>query len=101
MERPSLAPWSWLTHCTHWPKGNEVPADSLGRIASSRGGQLALKLQLAISWTRRLPWKDDSSMTTTVTRKNRVTIPAEGGRKLGIKPGWKLDWRPVRRQTER
>jgi AbrB family looped-hinge helix DNA binding protein len=33
-------------------------------------------------------------MTTTVTRKNTVTIPAEMGRKLGIKPGCRLEWQP-------
>lgn len=35
------------------------------------------------------------SMITTVTQKNMVTIPAEVGRKMGIRPGWKLDWEPV------
>lgn len=34
-------------------------------------------------------------MITTVTQKNMVTIPAEVGRKMGIRPGWKLDWEPV------
>lgn len=34
-------------------------------------------------------------MITTVTQKNMATIPAEVGRKLGIKPGWKLDWQPM------
>jgi len=33
-------------------------------------------------------------MVTTITQKNRVTIPAEVRRKLGIKPGWRLDWQP-------
>lgn len=42
----------------------------------------------------------DFSMITTVTRKNMVTIPAEVGRKLGIKPGWKLDWQPVEGREE-
>ena len=32
-------------------------------------------------------------MTTTVTGKNMVTIPAEIARDLGIRPGWRLDWR--------
>ncbi len=31
-------------------------------------------------------------MRTTVTTKNRVTIPAELCRKLGITPGCRLDW---------
>src|SRR3982750_1579688 len=31
-------------------------------------------------------------MVTTVTQKNMVAIPAEIGRKFGIKPGWRLDW---------
>jgi AbrB family looped-hinge helix DNA binding protein len=44
--------------------------------------------------------EDDFSMTTTVTRKNMVTIPAEVGRKLGIKPGWKLDWQPIEGKEE-
>jgi AbrB family looped-hinge helix DNA binding protein len=39
-------------------------------------------------------------MVTTVTRKNMVTIPAEVGRKLGIKPGWKLDLQPVEGREE-
>jgi bifunctional DNA-binding transcriptional regulator/antitoxin component of YhaV-PrlF toxin-antitoxin module len=29
-----------------------------------------------------------------------VTIPAEVGRKLGIKPGWKLDWQPIEGKEE-
>ena len=43
---------------------------------------------------------DDFSMITTVTQKNMVTIPAEVGRKLGIRPGWKLDWQPVEGREE-
>ena len=39
-------------------------------------------------------------MITTVTQKNMVTIPAEVGRKLGIKPGWRLDWQPVEGRDE-
>jgi AbrB family looped-hinge helix DNA binding protein len=39
-------------------------------------------------------------MVTTVTQKNMVTIPAEVGRKLGIKPGWRLDWQPVEGREE-
>ncbi|HEY2290136.1 MAG TPA: AbrB/MazE/SpoVT family DNA-binding domain-containing protein [Thermoanaerobaculia bacterium] len=39
-------------------------------------------------------------MITTVTQKNMVTIPAEVGRKLGIRPGWKLDWQPVEGRDE-
>ncbi len=34
------------------------------------------------------------SMITTVTTKNMISIPAEVTRKMGIKPGWKLDWEP-------
>lgn len=34
-------------------------------------------------------------MTTTVTQKNMVTIPAEVARKMGIKPGCRLDWQAV------
>ena len=44
--------------------------------------------------------EDDHSMITTVTQKNMVTIPAEVGRRLGIKPGWKLDWQPVEGKDE-
>jgi AbrB family looped-hinge helix DNA binding protein len=44
--------------------------------------------------------EDGLSMITTVTQKNRITIPAEVGRKLGIKPGWKLDWQPVEGREE-
>ena len=39
-------------------------------------------------------------MITTVKRKNMSTIPAEVGRKLGIKPGWRLDWKPVEGKDE-
>ena len=39
-------------------------------------------------------------MITTVTQKNTVTIPAEVARKLGIKPGYKLDWQPVEGKDE-
>jgi AbrB family looped-hinge helix DNA binding protein len=39
-------------------------------------------------------------MVTTVTQKNMVTIPAEVGRKFGIKPGWRLDWQPVEGREE-
>jgi len=41
-----------------------------------------------------------SSMITTITRKNMVTIPAEIGRRLGIKPGYRLDWQPVEGKEE-
>jgi AbrB family looped-hinge helix DNA binding protein len=44
--------------------------------------------------------EDHLSMITTVTQKNMVTIPAEVGRKLGIKPGWKLDWQPLEGREE-
>lgn len=36
-----------------------------------------------------------SPMITTVTQKNMVTIPAEVGRRYGIRPGYRLDWQPV------
>jgi AbrB family looped-hinge helix DNA binding protein len=39
-------------------------------------------------------------MITTVTQKNMVTIPAEIGRRLGIKPGYRLDWQPVEGKEE-
>lgn len=39
-------------------------------------------------------------MVTTVTQKNMVTIPTDVGRKLGIKPGSKLDWQPVEGRDE-
>ena len=32
-------------------------------------------------------------METTVTTKNMVSIPQALARILGIRPGWKLDWR--------
>jgi len=31
-------------------------------------------------------------MTTTLTGKNQVTVPAEIARKMGLEPGSKLDW---------
>jgi bifunctional DNA-binding transcriptional regulator/antitoxin component of YhaV-PrlF toxin-antitoxin module len=43
---------------------------------------------------------EDLPMITTVTQKNMVTIQAEVGRKLGIRPGWKLDWQPVEGRDE-
>jgi len=39
-------------------------------------------------------------MVTTVTQENMVTIPTDVGRKLGIKPGSKLDWQPVEGKDE-
>lgn len=39
-------------------------------------------------------------MITTVTQKNMVTIPAEVGRRFGIRPGWRLDWQPVEGRDE-
>ena len=39
-------------------------------------------------------------MQTTVTRNNRVTIPAELGRQFAITPGCKLAWDPVAGSTE-
>lgn len=39
-------------------------------------------------------------MITRVTQKNTVMIPAEVGQKLGIKPGWRLDWQPVEGREE-
>ncbi|HSS47791.1 MAG TPA: AbrB/MazE/SpoVT family DNA-binding domain-containing protein [Thermoanaerobaculia bacterium] len=39
-------------------------------------------------------------MISTVTQKNTVTIPAGVRRKLGIKPGWRLDWQPVEGRDE-
>ena len=34
-------------------------------------------------------------MTTTVTRKSMVTIPAEVARAYGIRPGYRLDWMSI------
>jgi AbrB family looped-hinge helix DNA binding protein len=31
-------------------------------------------------------------MTTTLTGKNQVTVPAELARELGLEPGSRLDW---------
>lgn len=42
----------------------------------------------------------NSDMTTTVTRENTVVIPSEVGRKMGIKPGSRLDWQPVEGKDE-
>jgi AbrB family looped-hinge helix DNA binding protein len=39
-------------------------------------------------------------MITTVTQKNMITIPSEIWRKLGIKPGYKLDWQPIEGKEE-
>ncbi|HUW41875.1 MAG TPA: AbrB/MazE/SpoVT family DNA-binding domain-containing protein [Rectinemataceae bacterium] len=32
-------------------------------------------------------------METTVTTKNMISIPQALAKRLGIRPGWKLDWR--------
>ena len=39
-------------------------------------------------------------MITTVTSENMVTIPAEIGRRLGIRPGYRLDWQLVEGKEE-
>ena len=39
-------------------------------------------------------------MITTVTQKNTITIPAEIGRRYGIKPGYRLDWQVVEGKEE-
>jgi len=39
-------------------------------------------------------------MTTIVNRENKVTIPAEVGRRMGIKPGSRLDRQPVEGSDE-
>jgi len=40
------------------------------------------------------------SMITTVTQKNMVSSPAEIWRKLGIKPGYRLDWQLIEGKEE-
>lgn len=39
-------------------------------------------------------------MITTVTQKNMITIPAELGKRFGIKPGYKFEWEPVEGKDE-
>lgn len=39
-------------------------------------------------------------MITTVTQKNMITIPAELGRRYGIKPGYRLDWQFIEGRDE-
>lgn len=39
-------------------------------------------------------------MITTVTQKNMITIPADVARRFGIKPGYRLDWQPVKDKEE-
>ena len=39
-------------------------------------------------------------MITTVTPKNRITIPAEIARRFDIKPGFRLAWQPGARKDE-
>jgi bifunctional DNA-binding transcriptional regulator/antitoxin component of YhaV-PrlF toxin-antitoxin module len=39
-------------------------------------------------------------MITTVTQKNMITIPAEVGRRYGIRPGYRLEWRPIEGRDE-
>lgn len=34
-------------------------------------------------------------MTSTVTTKNMISIPAEIARRYGIKPGFTFDWKPT------
>ena len=40
------------------------------------------------------------SMTTTVTTKNMISIPAALARKFGIKPGFSFDWAPSKNPEE-
>ena len=47
---------------------------------------LCSALHLTSSWSMLF------SMITTVTTKNMISIPASVGRRLGIKPGYRLDW---------
>jgi bifunctional DNA-binding transcriptional regulator/antitoxin component of YhaV-PrlF toxin-antitoxin module len=42
----------------------------------------------------------NKTMITTVTQKNMVTIPAEVGRIYGIRPGYRLEWRPIEGKEE-
>lgn len=42
----------------------------------------------------------NSSMITTVTQKNMVTIPAELARKMGIVPGCQLEWQVAEAQDQ-
>jgi bifunctional DNA-binding transcriptional regulator/antitoxin component of YhaV-PrlF toxin-antitoxin module len=39
-------------------------------------------------------------MTTTVTTKNMISIPAVLARKFGIKPGFSFDWAPSKNPEE-
>lgn len=73
------------------PCGSPPDAETEGREASRPTPR---------TLTPTFPMEDHLSMITTVTQKNMVTIPAEVGRKLGIKPGWKLDWQPVEGREE-
>ena len=38
-------------------------------------------------------------MITTVGQNNEITIPAEIVQRFGIKPGYRLDWRPADSET--
>jgi AbrB family looped-hinge helix DNA binding protein len=40
------------------------------------------------------------TMQTTVTTKNMVSIPAKISRKMGIKPGCRLDWVESEEETD-
>lgn len=44
------------------------------------------------SLTPESSWFSLLTMITTVTTKNMVTIPAALSRKMGITPGFRLDW---------
>lgn len=63
-------------------------------IHEGHGGMIASNLDDTSSMEHPL------SMVTTVTQENMVTIPTDVGRKLGIKPGSKLDWQPVEGKDE-
>jgi hypothetical protein len=39
-------------------------------------------------------------MTTTVTTKNMVSVPAELAKMFGIKPGYTFDWAPTGKPDE-
>jgi bifunctional DNA-binding transcriptional regulator/antitoxin component of YhaV-PrlF toxin-antitoxin module len=39
-------------------------------------------------------------MTTTVTTKNMVSVPAELAKQFGIRPGYSFDWTPSNKPDE-
>ena len=68
------------------------PCECIGKTAirEFQGNRRILECQTILDYC--------SSMITTVTGKNQVTVPAEIVRKEGLRPGTRLEWRSTERE---